>query len=138
LPWTEKNIPALDGKTAVITGANSGLGLAAATVLAKHGARVIMACRNAAKAEAAAQQVRATATGPVEIVSLDLASLASVDACASALLREEQSLDYLLNNAGLMDLWVESRCGTSVRTTETCERHHEEVRDLWVVVSAGR
>jgi NAD(P)-dependent dehydrogenase (short-subunit alcohol dehydrogenase family) len=102
VPWTEKDIPALDGKTAVITGANSGLGLAAATLLAAHGARVIMACRNAAKAEAAAERVRATATGPVEVVSLDLASLASVDACASALLRDEQSLDLLLNNAGLM------------------------------------
>jgi NAD(P)-dependent dehydrogenase (short-subunit alcohol dehydrogenase family) len=100
--WTEKNIPALDGKTAVITGANSGLGLAAAKVMAKHGARVIMACRNAAKAEAAAESVRATATGPVEVVSLDLGSLASVDACAKALLRDEQSLDYLMNNAGLM------------------------------------
>ena len=102
MAWTEKNIPALDGKTAVITGANSGLGLAAATVMAKHGARVIMACRNAAKAEAAAEVVRQTATGPVEVISLDLSSLASVDACASALLRDEQSLDLLMNNAGLM------------------------------------
>ena len=100
--WTEKDIPALDGKTAVITGANSGLGLAAAKVMAKHGARVIMACRNAAKAAAAADEVRATATGPVEVVSLDLASLASVDECARALVSTEQSLDLLLNNAGLM------------------------------------
>ena len=102
MAWGQKNIPELDGKTAVITGANSGLGLAAATILAAHGARVIMACRNAAKAESAAEQVRATATGPVEIVSLDLSSLASVDACAAALRRDEQSLDLLLNNAGLM------------------------------------
>jgi NAD(P)-dependent dehydrogenase (short-subunit alcohol dehydrogenase family) len=70
--------------------------------MAKHGARVIMACRNAAKAEAAAESVRKTATGPVEIVSLDLGSLKSVDACASSLRSNEQSLDLLLNNAGLM------------------------------------
>jgi protochlorophyllide reductase len=100
--WTEKNIPPLDGKTAVITGANSGIGLATAKVLAGHGARVIMACRNAAKAEAAADDVRQTATGPVEVISLDLASLASVDECAAQLRANEQSLDLLMNNAGLM------------------------------------
>ncbi len=102
MPWNEGDIPSLDGKVALITGANSGLGLAAATTLAKHGARVVMACRNAAKAQAAADRVRATATGPVEVVSLDLASLASVDACATAFMRNEAKLDLLLNNAGLM------------------------------------
>lgn len=71
-------------------------------MFAKHGARVLMACRNATKAEAAAEKVRATATGPVEIVSLDLASLASVDACASGVLSREKKLDLLINNAGLM------------------------------------
>lgn len=102
MPWTERDIPSLDGKVVLITGANSGLGLAAATILAKYGARVVMACRNAAKAEAAALQVKETATGPVEVVPLDLSSLASVDECASALLRNEPKLDLLLNNAGLM------------------------------------
>ncbi len=102
MAWTEKDIPPLDGKTAVITGANSGIGLAAAKVMAEHGARVIMACRNAAKAEAAADEVRRTATGPVEVISLDLASLASVDKCAAELRANEQSLDVLMNNAGLM------------------------------------
>lgn len=102
LAWSERDIPSLDGKVALITGANSGLGLAAATTLAKHGARVVMACRNSAKAQAAADRVRATATGPVEVVSLDLASLGSVDACATAFLRNEPKLDLLLNNAGLM------------------------------------
>ena len=102
MPWTEKDIPPLAGKTALVTGANSGLGLAAAKILSTHGARVIMACRNATKAAAAADQIRATATGPVEIVSLDLADLASVDACAAAVNTKEPSLDLLLNNAGLM------------------------------------
>jgi len=100
--WSERDIPSLDGKVALITGANSGLGLAAAKTLAKRGARVVMACRNAAKAEAAADAVRQTATGPVEVVSLDLGSLASVDTCASAFLKNEPKLDLLLNNAGLM------------------------------------
>lgn len=102
MAWNENDIPSLDGKVALITGANSGLGFAAATTLAKHGARVVMACRNAAKAEAAADKIRATATGPIEVVPLDLASLASVDDCATAFLRNEAKLDLLLNNAGLM------------------------------------
>jgi NAD(P)-dependent dehydrogenase (short-subunit alcohol dehydrogenase family) len=102
MPWGEGDIPSLDGKVALITGANSGIGLAAAAILAKHGARVVMACRNAAKAEAAAQEVRSTATGPVEVIPLDLSSLASIDDCASAFVRNEPKLDYLLNNAGLM------------------------------------
>src|SRR4051794_6908471 len=102
MAWGENDIPSLDGKVAVITGANSGLGRAAATTLAKHGARVVMAWRNAAKAEAAAERGRAAATGPVEVVSLDLASLASVDACATAFAKNEPKLDLLLNNAGLM------------------------------------
>lgn len=102
MAWGEGDIPSLDGKVALITGANSGLGLAAATILAANGARVVMACRNAAKAEAAALQVKETATGPVEIVPLDLGSLASIDECAAAFSRNEPKLDLLLNNAGLM------------------------------------
>lgn len=102
MAWNEADIPSLDGKVALVTGANSGLGLAAATTLAKHGARVVMACRNAAKAAAAADHVRATATGPVEVVALDLANLASVDDCAAGFTRKEAKLDLLLNNAGLM------------------------------------
>ncbi len=56
--WSERNIPDLGGKTAVVTGSNSGLGLEAAKLLAAQGARVLMACRNVAKAERAADQAR--------------------------------------------------------------------------------
>jgi NAD(P)-dependent dehydrogenase (short-subunit alcohol dehydrogenase family) len=137
MPWTEKNIPELDGKTAVITGANSGLGLAAATVLAKHGARVIMACRNAAKAESAAEKVRATATGPVEVVSLDLGSLASVGACAKALVRDEQSLDLLLNNAGLMAIdEAKTEDGFEMQLGVNHLGHFALTAKLWPLLSA--
>lgn len=100
--WDEKDVPPLDSKVALITGANSGLGLEATKLLARHGAKVLLACRNAGKAEAAAEEVRAVATGAVEIVPLDLASLASIAAAAKLVSSTESRLDLLLNNAGLM------------------------------------
>jgi len=95
-------VPSLERKVALVTGANSGLGLAASRVLASHGAKVLMACRNAAKAEAAAAEVRMGATAGVEVVPLDLASLTSIAAAAKLVVDRESRLDLLLNNAGLM------------------------------------
>jgi NAD(P)-dependent dehydrogenase (short-subunit alcohol dehydrogenase family) len=100
--WDEKDVLPLDGKVALVTGANSGLGLEATKVLARHGAKVLLACRNAGKAEAAAEEVGAVATGAVEIVPLDLASLTSIAAAAKLVSSNESRLDLLLNNAGLM------------------------------------
>jgi protochlorophyllide reductase len=102
--WDEHDVPSLEGKVALVTGANSGLGLATAKVLANHGARVLLACRNVQKAEAAAREVGADAPGGagVEIVPLDLASLSSVAAAAKVVRDRETRLDLLINNAGLM------------------------------------
>src|SRR4051794_16725062 len=101
--WTTAAIPDLAGRTAVVTGANSGLGLEIARALAAHGARVVLACRNEGKAEAAADDIRAgRPRGTVEVRRLDLASLASVDAFAQQLRADEATLDLLINNAGLM------------------------------------
>jgi NAD(P)-dependent dehydrogenase (short-subunit alcohol dehydrogenase family) len=92
--WTAANIPSQDGRTVVITGANSGIGAITARELARAGARVIIACRNTAKGEAAA----AAMTGTVEVRALDLADLSSVRAFADGI----PELDILINNAGVM------------------------------------
>ncbi|KAL4658794.1 dehydrogenase/reductase SDR family member 13-like [Arapaima gigas] len=91
------------GKTVIITGGNTGIGKATATELARRGARVILACRNQQRAEAAIRDI-AKATGSSEVVymQLDLGSLQSVRSFADAFLKTEPRLDVLINNAGLV------------------------------------
>lgn len=103
MPWNPMDAPSPEGRTYLITGANSGLGLRTAHVLAARGAHVILACRNPAKAEDARQRlVDAVPGAQLEIVPLDLADLGSVHACADDLLRREVPLHGLVNNAGVM------------------------------------
>jgi NAD(P)-dependent dehydrogenase (short-subunit alcohol dehydrogenase family) len=99
----EVTVPDLSGKLAVVTGANSGLGLGLATRLAAAGADVTMAIRNRAKGEAAVEQIRSTVPdAKLTIKSLDLASLASVAALGEELNAEGRPIDILINNAGIM------------------------------------
>ena len=101
MSWTADDIPDQSGRTAVVTGANSGLGAYAARDLAAKGATVVLACRNTEKGEQAARWIRDAAPGAeVEVAKLDLADLSSVHAFAEGL--EHDSLDLLINNAGLM------------------------------------
>ncbi len=87
----------------VITGANSGVGFETAVALAIAGDRVFLACRNAEKAEEAAERARARAgTKDIEVVSLDLASFASIRDCAARLQATAPVIDVLINNAGLI------------------------------------
>jgi NAD(P)-dependent dehydrogenase (short-subunit alcohol dehydrogenase family) len=103
--WTTDDIPDQTGRTILITGANSGLGLRSAEALAAKGARVLMACRNAQKAAAALDEVAAKATGPApEVVPMDLADLDSVAAAAASVSRSLDHLDVLMDNAGVMAL----------------------------------
>jgi NAD(P)-dependent dehydrogenase (short-subunit alcohol dehydrogenase family) len=92
----------LAGKTIVITGANSGIGLETSRELARGGANVVMACRSPTRAEAARADILATVPGAkLELVELDLASLAAVRACAATLAARHARIDVLINNAGL-------------------------------------
>ena len=91
--WTAADIPDQTGRTAIVTGANSGLGLVTATVLAGRGAHVVLACRDVAKGEAVAPP------GSVEVRELDLADLASIRAFAGSITTD---VDILVNNAGVM------------------------------------
>jgi NAD(P)-dependent dehydrogenase (short-subunit alcohol dehydrogenase family) len=97
-------LPSLAGRTALVTGANSGIGLATAKALAGAGARVLMACRSSTKAEAAAAEVRSGVVGTVEVLSLDLSRLDTVKACAEQVLAGESRLDFLINNAAVAGL----------------------------------
>src|SRR3954468_7833372 len=96
--WTAEQIPDQSGRTAVVTGANSGLGLSTARELSRAGAHVVLACRNLEKGKAALQEVGSGA----ELEQLDLASLESVKAFAERFLAAHDGLDLLINNAGLM------------------------------------
>ena len=87
----------------MVTGANSGLGLSTARELARAGARVVLACRNLAKGEAARRDIEAAAPGaPLELEELDLSSLDSVRAFAERFRGAHDGLDLLINNAGVM------------------------------------
>jgi NAD(P)-dependent dehydrogenase (short-subunit alcohol dehydrogenase family) len=101
--WTEADVPDQAGRTAVITGANSGIGFEAGRVLAARGARVILACRDLGRAKEAADRIGAAAPGAdVGVVRLDLASLASVREAAGELRSACTRIDLVVNNAGVM------------------------------------
>jgi NAD(P)-dependent dehydrogenase (short-subunit alcohol dehydrogenase family) len=103
--WTAKQIPSQAGRTALVTGANSGIGYQAALELARHGAHVLLGCRNEAKGRAALERLLREAPGAsAELVELDMASLASIRRFAAGFAARGIALDLLINNAGVMAL----------------------------------
>jgi NAD(P)-dependent dehydrogenase (short-subunit alcohol dehydrogenase family) len=103
--WDAGQIPSQAGKTALVTGANSGIGYQAALELARHGAHVLLGCRSASKGLTALDRLRSEVAGAqAEVVELDMASLASVRAFAEAFVGFGGALDLLINNAGVMAL----------------------------------
>lgn len=100
--WTEDSIGDLRGKRAIITGANSGIGYYTALALARHGADVIMACRDQERSKKPYQEIREVAKGTVVLRSLNLADLESVAGFADDIRTDFTTLDLLVNNAGIM------------------------------------
>ncbi len=101
--WTSEDIGDLSGRVAIVTGANSGIGLEEARELARHGATVVMAVRDAGRGEEAAASVRADSPeASIEVMTLDLADLESIRAFAGAFVERYPRLDLLVNNAGVM------------------------------------
>ena len=101
--WTAADVPDQSGRVAVVTGANTGLGLETARELARRGATVVLACRDLAKAQAAAERIRdEIGSASLQTVRLDLASLASVREASDQLRADHPTIDLLINNAGVM------------------------------------
>ncbi|HEX9498176.1 MAG TPA: SDR family NAD(P)-dependent oxidoreductase [Mycobacterium sp.] len=101
--WTTADIPDQSGRTAVITGANTGLGYETAAALAAKGAHVVLAVRNIEKGKEAARGIeQATPDAQVQLQELDLTSLDSIRAAANDLRSDHESIDLLINNAGVM------------------------------------
>jgi NAD(P)-dependent dehydrogenase (short-subunit alcohol dehydrogenase family) len=101
--WTTANIPDQTGRTAVITGANTGLGYETAAALAAKGAHVVLAVRNLEKGKNAVDLIaRRTPGASVALQELDLTSLESIHAAADQLKSTNDTIDLLINNAGVM------------------------------------
>ncbi|MCW2653622.1 MAG: hypothetical protein QOE41_508 [Mycobacterium sp.] len=101
--WTTSDIPDQTGRTAIVTGANTGLGFQTVAALAAHGAHVVLAVRNLDKGKDAVQKIAAASPGAaVTLQELDLTSLSSVRAAADELRSKHDGIDLLINNAGVM------------------------------------
>ena len=100
--WTVDDIPSQEGRIAVVTGANIGLGLETCRTLAQKGATVVMACRSRSRGEAARRHLLDEGLTGLDLLELDLGDLRSVDRAIDVLNDQYGHLDLLLNNAGVM------------------------------------
>ncbi len=101
--WSQSNIPDQGGRVAIVTGANSGIGLETARELARKGAHVVLACRSQARADEAISDIRSSLPeAKIEFLALDLADLDQVRIFAASVRERFDRLDLLINNAGVM------------------------------------
>jgi NAD(P)-dependent dehydrogenase (short-subunit alcohol dehydrogenase family) len=118
-PWGATDIPNLKGRTAIVTGASSGTGYEIALQLAKHGAHVVLASRDAARTREAAQRIKsAVPEASTEAQRLDLAELASIRGFVEQFFKSHDRLDILVNNAGVVG-------GPRRQTVDRMEMHFQ-------------
>ncbi len=140
--WQPSDVPDLTGRTVVVTGANSGLGLEATLRFARSGASVVMACRTVEKGEAARARVVGAVGGDaadrLRVRTLDLADLASVAAFADALAEETDQVGVLLNNAGVLAVPHRTTAdGFELQVGTNHLGHVALTARLWPLVVAG-
>jgi NAD(P)-dependent dehydrogenase (short-subunit alcohol dehydrogenase family) len=136
--WDATRVTDQTGKTVVVTGANSGVGLEAARLLAARGASVVLGCRDPARAENARAELSRQSPGNVSTIALDLADLDSVRRCAAELREAHPTIDALVNNAGVMG-------GARMSTAQGFERqmgtnhlgHFLLTEQLWPAIKAA-
>ena len=100
--WTPSQLPNLEGRTFVITGANSGIGYEAAKYLGDAGGDIVMVCRSVDKAQIAKNELLKSVKGQVDIIQMDLTDLSSVRKAAEEVRKKYNKIDGLINNAGIM------------------------------------
>ena len=97
------NIPSQEGRVAIVTGANNGIGFETTKALATYGFKIVMACRNMVKAEKAkVELLQKVPTADIDILQLDLSNLDSVRTFAESFKKQYTKLDVLINNAGIL------------------------------------
>lgn len=131
--WVEKNVPDMEGKVAVITGSNSGIGFWAASALAGKGCTVVLACRTEEKAEAAKKEIlEKFPDAKIDFIPLDNMDFASVRAFAETFHEKYDRLDVLANNAGVMALPLkESKDGYDIQIQTNHLSHFLLTSLLW-------
>lgn len=138
MDWNAGQVPDMSGRTVLVTGANGGLGLEAARVLAARGAHVVMACRSVDKGEAAAAAIRAARPrGDLAVASLDVADLTSVRRFAAWMQGHSGRLDVLVNNAGVMAIpFQRSVDGFEMQMASNHVGHFALAGLLWPLLAA--